>query len=396
MRIRHLVLGLLFTLTAVRPLHSQMVTGEQMKDFGAVFSTKPLGRGNAFNAFIYDCSLPGAIVYPGERVEFKAQVQANATNPVNVAGKIEVIAYGTRAIPGDIWKPEVFSLGIVQTIPVSIDLKANGWQDLAFSPELPDRFGGYGLVLDLGEHGRQFLGTCVRAMPNAPRKVQYPLQGMEKMEPAVLERMGIRGIRTDVRYVPPGHRAYDGYMASLREQFQAYARHNVSVIVEFGGSLEATQVLGAPRPHLDDSGVMLTGVVKKDMAWSPAEDAGFHEFVKRICAEFGWPKGCVTAVKLWNEPWEGRSISGWQADMLRYREMTVAMGEAVLEARQEHGVDVLIGGADSSMNTLDKFFSDGSDDFLKYLDFCSIHYQQLDPPAYVRQWTERKMHYCNE
>jgi Ca2+-binding RTX toxin-like protein len=65
--------------------------------------------------------------------------------------------------------------------------------------------------------------------------------------------------------------------------------------------------------------------------------------VKNVCTQNGWPKGCVTGVHLWNEPWEGISISGWQADMLRYREIYTAMANGVLDARKE-GADVLQGG----------------------------------------------------
>ena len=83
---------------------------------------------------------------------------------------------------------------------------------------------------------------------------------------------------------------------------------------------------------------------------------------RRACwPRSGWPKGPVNAVELWNEPWEGITISGWGADMLRYREIYTAMAQGVEEARANHGVQVLIGGGCSSMNTEDKLFADGKD-----------------------------------
>ena len=110
--------------------------------------------------------------------------------------------------------------------------------------------------------------------------------------------------------------------------------------------------------------------------------------------EHGWPKGPINAVELWNEPWEGVSISGWGADCLRYREIYQVMAEAVLEARQEAGVKVLIGGACSSANTRDKLFCDGTDTFLPWLDFVSIHYQPLAAdPVLEPKWMNRQGEY---
>lgn len=82
-------------------------------------------------------------------------------------------------------------------------------------------------------------------------------------------------------------------------------------------------------------------------------------------------------MELWNEPWEGISISGWGADIPRYRNIYRHMADGVLEAREKAGVKVLIGGTSSSANARDKLFSDGSDQFLPIFDFVSIHYQAL-------------------
>ena len=131
---------------------------------------------------------------------------------------------------------------------------------------------------------------------------------------------------------------------------------------------------------------------KQDQAWLPECDDNYQQFVYRLVSEFGWPKGPITGVKLWNEPWEGLSIVRLGADMLRYRELYKRMGEAVFQARKEAGVDVLVGGCDSSANTWDKLFPDGSDEFLPYLDFCSIHYQGLSAPVLYPQWTQRRFY----
>ena len=49
------------------------------------------------------------------------------------------------------------------------------------------------------------------------------------------------------------------------------------------------------------------------------------------------------------------------------------------QSRSEDGADLLVGGCDSTSNALDKLFADGSDAFLPDFDFCSIHYQGMDP-----------------
>jgi hypothetical protein len=163
--------------------------------------------------------------------------------------------------------------------------------------------------------------------------------------------------------------------------------YGVTVTVEIGAG-DTRFPLGMPRPHLDDNAIMKDR--KKDHTWLPQDDDDYQQFCKLIATKYGWPKGPVIGMMLWNEPWEGRSISGWQADMLRYRELYKRMGVAVVEARKEAGVDVLIGGCDSSSNTWDKLFPDGTDEFLPYLDFCSIHYQGMNAPVLYKKWINRK------
>ena len=66
--------------------------------------------------------------------------------------------------------------------------------------------------------------------------------------------------------------------------------------------------------------------------------------MRTLLERYGWPKGPVNAIELWNEPWEGISISGWGADMPRYRELYTRMAQGVEEARKNAGVQVLVGG----------------------------------------------------
>ena len=125
-----------------------------------------------------------------------------------------------------------------------------------------------------------------------------------------------------------------------------------------GGTPQNQQPLGRGRPWLKPDGTCIEGI-KEDLAWLPSFDPEFKRYVKEIASKYGWPKGPINAVELWNEPWEGVSISGWAADIPRFREIYTVMAEAVIEARKEAGVKVLIGGACSSSNTRDKLFADG-------------------------------------
>ncbi len=127
----------------------------------------------------------------------------------------------------------------------------------------------------------------------------------------------------------------------------------------------------------------------EDRAWLPEQDGEFRQWVADISAKYGWPKGPITAVSLWNEPWEAGSISGWGADMPRYRTLFEAMAKGVEDARKQ-GADVLITGCDSSTNTWDKLFSDGKDTYLKWLDACTIHYQGIAAPSIYKEWLNRK------
>jgi hypothetical protein len=160
-----------------------------------------------------------------------------------------------------------------------------------------------------------------------------------------------------------------------------------------GNTPAEQQPLGRGRPWLKPDNTCIEGI-KEDLAWLPSFDPEFKRYLKDVISRYGWPKGPVNAVELWNEPWEGVSISGWGADIPRFRELYKVMAEAVIEARKEAGVKILIGGACSSANTRDKLFCDGKDTFLPWLDFVSIHYQPLAAdPVLEPNWMNRKGEY---
>ena len=300
--------------------------------------------------------------------------------------RVDVIRYGTKGKPGDIWKPDMFKIADCGSVPIQVALKPKGWQNLTIAPAIPETLGAYLLIADLGTHGRQLVAGCVRTFQAEGGRVQCPQLGMDVQDPCVLRRLGCKSIRRECGYKPTTDRDFPQWLERFDADMRRYWDANVSVIVEFGAG--GPQPLGRPRPHLSDDNVLLG--TKSDMVWLPEYDADFQKLVKLLAVRYGWPRGPVTAMKLWNEPWEGLSISGWGADMPRYREIYTALCEGVEEARREAGIQILLGGCDSSSNTFDKFFGDGSDTFLKWLDFVSIHYQGMQPPSTVKQWVDRK------
>ncbi len=339
-------------------------------------------------------SAPGNIFHPGERPRFEFQVESLTDEPIGGKATIEVIRYGGRGQPGNMWVPEFHRIAKVGEIALDMDVPAKGYRDLAVSPKTPETKGGYALVLELPGRGRAVLTSYVRTFKVPSRRVQFPKQSLENMPPAILQRLGIRAIRYGVGYIPTDDSRYAERLAWLDEQFRAMHAHHVTCTVEIGaGARGEDQPLGRARPHLDANGVMKGG--KSDMAWLPECDDDYERFVYLLASKYGWPKGPVTGFMLWNEPWEGLSISGWGADMIRYRTLYKRMGDAVFRARKEAGVDVLIGGCDSSTNTWDKLLPEGverSEFWPEYLDFCSIHYQGLSSPCLYRSWNNRK-HY---
>lgn len=374
---------------AARPAGAQMVAGTKVPGFEATFGVSATAAAD-FSAQLLDLSLPAGVLWPGDRPAFRVQVVNTSKAPLRAEGRLEVVAYGTRGRAGDIWVGEMFRLASCGSVPVAVDLSAGGFVNLSATPPIPERFGAYGLVLELPGHGRRFVTSCVRTFQPTPTKVQFPQLCLDVTDPAVLTRLGAYPNRVGIAYKPTTDKDFESWYARQSAQLTAYKTAGLPVTVEIGGGAfyAKEQPLGRPRPWLNDAGVMQD--TKFDLAWLPSYDADFRLFVKRLLTEHAWPRGCVNSIKLWNEPWEGISISGWGADLPRYREIFRALCEATDEVRRATGASVLTGGCDSSSNTFDKLFGDGQDDFLKYLDFCSIHYQGMAPPSTVKAWRDRQ------
>ena len=373
---------------------AQMVTGSRIPGYAKTFGIDR--EAEDFSVQQIACSVPGNVLWPGDTASFTFLVENKSEQAIKTEGKVEAIRYGTRGRPGDIWTPQMFKIADAGVVPIQVDIPARGSTKITVTLDIPDAFGGYGLVMDLGTHGRALGAAAVRTVEADPGPVQFPTfqlgsprwhnQSNEAF--AFFKRIGAKGARMEVgayRMTGEDRKRMD---EEWREHIKWLSDNNVTIMLTVGAG-RLPQPLNRPRPHLDENDTMLE--TKSDMAWLPEYDDEFQEWITMIAGEYGWPKGPVNAMELWNEPWEGLSISGWGADMPRYREIYRHLALGIEAARKENAVEVLIGGASSSSNTLDKFFGDGSDEFLKWLDFCSIHYQPMAAiPALIPEWTNRE------
>ncbi len=369
----------------------------KMTGYAETFGLAPEQVSKTFIVKQTGCSVPANTLWPGDDVTFALQLSNSSNDAITTTGKVTIISYGTDTNPQDVFQQRCFKVAELGTLPVPVDIPAHGFQDVTIKPAIPATFGPYALVLELPGQGRQMAACCVRVPAAAPGKVQYPsyamdLQSDSTEEMALFKRLGVKGVRKEMGYKPTTSPDYLDYFARIAGMMKALDENNITVMITSGGG--GPQPMGMQvRPYVDDNGV-ITNNGKGDMAWLPSSDDDFQQYIKNMAGTFGWPKGPLNAIELWNEPWEGRSISGWGADMLRYRELYTRMAQGIEAARKENRVQVLIGGTCSSMNTFDKLFGDNTDTFLPWLDFTSIHYQPLGAvPALVPEWMTRKSPY---
>jgi len=340
------------------------------------------------------------LLQPGESAQLRLHFVNKAWSALRETGHFEVIHYRTSVPAGDIWTPTVYALETADTQPLTLNLGSHGSQDVVIRPKVGDTFGGYAIVVDMPGHGRAFAATLVRSLVPDYGRVEFPTYALDAPWPnqmnegvfSMFFRLGVKGMRLGASFDDKDSPA-DKLDAAQRNRDLTWARkYDVTVMLTIGGAGSAIQPLGEGRPWLDQNGQMLK--TKDDHAWLPSADNDFQQWVHGIAKAYGWPRGNVNAMELWNEPWESTSISGWGADIPRYREIFTHMAQGIEEARAQDGTKVLIGGTCSSTNARDKLFSDGTDKFLKWMDYISLHYQAMGAdPSLVPEWMNRKGEY---
>lgn len=400
MRLHSLLLYAALAVVAT-PLSAQMVTRDDMPGYSEAFGLKAEQQIKDFTLAQTASSLGANVLWPGEAAELSFTINNTGAAPLSLKGKLETIAYSTRVEAGDVWVPHVSRESVTGSVPVEIEVPAKSTATFKTTPQIPEKFGGYVCVFDFGAQNRAFGAALVRTPRAEAGKVFEPSYALDlpwpfEMSEAVTKtfgRLGVRGARMGVGYTPSDNGNFQNSLNELEEHLKWAQDNNITVMLTIGcGPInDKSQPLGRGRPWLTNDGVMQD--TKFDAAWLPQYDDDFQKWVTQVVAKWGWPRGPVNAVELWNEPWEGISISGWGADMPRYRELYERMARGVEDARKQ-GAQVLIGGACSSTNTWDKLFPDGDKKFLPWLDFVSIHYQEMAAsPSLVRIWQERKNPY---
>lgn len=384
--------------------HAQMTTGAKMPGYAEAFGLTSDKQTADFAvqeiAVKAGSSTMANVLLPNEHIELTYRFTNKTHQSIHAKGIFHLIRYSTSVPAGDIWVPHVTKAGDEGETPVEVDLPPSGSQDITVHPEIPEYFGGYALVIELDGHGSAFASALVRSIRPDAGRVQYPTYALDATWPqymnegvlVLFEKLGVKGMRLSAPYAPEIDPEHAKNMQDLDRYMKWTQKHDVTVMLTLDSGSMVTQPLGRPRPWLTPDGKMLK--TKSDMAWLPSYDKDFQNWVQHISTNYGWPKGNLNAVELWNEPWESISISGWGADIPRYQEIFTHMALGVEAARAKAGVKVLIGGTCSSSNARDKLFADGSTDYLKWLDFISVHYQALAAdPSEVPEWVNRKSEY---
>lgn len=385
---------------------AQMVTGKEMTGFAAALGLDGGREAQSYSVDELEIRVAGRptvnVLTPGEQPELLLRFVNQSDARIAATGRVDVLHWATKAKPGDVWSPDVVRVEMPESASsaaITVDLPAKGAQEITVRPRIPAAYGGYALVADMDGQGRRFVASLVRVVAPDAGRVQFPTYALDETWPefmnenvfVLFQKLGIKGARMGANFTPPSSPNFEAETAKFGQYIEWAGRHDVTAMLTVDNGT-APMPLGRPRPWLDDKGKMRD--TKDDRAWLPRYDTEFRKWAERIATKYGWPKGPVNAMELWNEPWEGISISGWGADIPRFRELYEQMALGIEDARRSSGVKVLIGGACSSTNTRDKLFPDGSDKFLKWLDFVSIHYQPLAAdPAITPEWVQRQAEY---
>src|SRR5450755_3165219 len=97
---------LLGAMALTSPALAQMKSGEQMKNYEDLFGVKINQHSYPYDITLMESRPAGNVLAPGEQPAFTFLLKNNLANPIHASARIDVMSYGTRGIPGDIWTPE--------------------------------------------------------------------------------------------------------------------------------------------------------------------------------------------------------------------------------------------------------------------------------------------------
>ncbi len=278
------------------------------------------------------------VLYPGDAFSLGLQFVNQTAGPIKAEAQAELYRYVTEA---DEFRAVSIKEELIATTPFHLELAVRGYANVTVQPPVPARFGAYVVVVDVPGHGRQLAAGLLRVPPATPGKVQHPsfamdIRGFEPVKAMMWKRLGIKGTRLEVGFCAASDKNFAKWLDDTARGIRLLGQHDITCMLTLGGGGSDLMPLGCIRSFLNDKGegnMSYPG----DFAWEPKWDGEFRKTVAALVGELGWPKGPVNAVELWNEPWEGISISGWGADLFRYREIYTAMAQGVEDARAKSG-----------------------------------------------------------
>ena len=280
------------------------------------------------------CSLGANALWPGEEATFTFFVKPGQPYKGPLQGGRDSVRHQGQA-------RRLVEAGGLQDrrhqfhLTVDVDLPAEGGF-VTVKPRIGDAFGGYALILDLGERGRAFGGHLrSRARAGAGTRLAADVRdgpGLAARDVAG----GVQCLQAARREGRPHRRRLQHHSRRARglgdgERPDAAAHRGLRRHAARAAAARARAAL-AERGRRDEGEAS-----RRTSPGCRPSIPSSNAISRSVLMEHGWPKGPINAVELWNEPWEGVSISGWGADCLRYREIYQVMAEAVLEARQEAG-----------------------------------------------------------
>lgn len=331
---------------------------------------------------------PQQVFYADEHVDVKLIFAKSAQMPGNWT--IEIQAITTRDPDKKIDDMEGFSdtgghapliglEGKPTVHPIKPTFDGNP-QTIADLP-VPGRFGTYALVLVNGD-SRKFLATVARVpnpheggtLENTPIFGEFSMfdkPELYEQRAAAYERMGVHGMRLEQGWSETKDGKTD--WSRTDQLFDAVGRHRLQLMITLGGStgwawpFDPDQTPAAVGPTWDFNPYSGQSDWVCDPKLYPRWGKWITEYARRYWKD---GKGALWGFENYNEPWEGGGISGWARDMLEYRKMQKIIADSA------RAVDprIKICAASSIMNTEDKLFSDGTNEFDKYVDVFTDHY----------------------
>jgi hypothetical protein len=254
-------------------------------------------------------SAPANVLNPGENLKATFQVHNENGQPIAACGTLEVIRYDLTTLADNFFSYRINALATTGSVPVSVQIPAHHVQDIDVNVPIPATFGGYALIMDLGaQGGRHLAGLCIRTFKQPASTNPFPVMTLDNLDHTLLDKLGVHSIRYGTSYKPTSSGDYQNYLAGLQRDMDDLKAHHITCMLMVNGGDDQILGKGIWLHELDDSDRTTGGF--NDTMWPPKEDRDFSDYTKQLCEKFGWPKGPVTAVCLYNEPWEGGGISG--------------------------------------------------------------------------------------